>query len=309
MSCSEGFRRNINGLVLFFAFIFAPCGIALAAEDADWDRWKTHNPAETVAPDHSYFTKFLEGYGVVKRGEFALNYKAMKGKGVDFLAAYIDYLEGLPVSRLNRDEQLTYWLNLYNTGVIQAIASERRLPKRMNVHRGVPGSPGPMWSELRFKVEGYDLSLENIETNILSRHWPASNEGGGGGGAIWIYGLTWGVKGSPQLPGTAFYGNAVHAQLADSARSFIGRTTNVRVRKTTAELSSLYEWHRSLLGESDSNIINHIKFFADEKLTAQLDGATTISTDKFNWRVNSFDPGATSMGPVGGGNAEGGGGY
>lgn len=303
MSFKYRFRRGFKVLALLIGLVVMPWSVAGASGDIDWDRWKTHDPAQTAAPDHRYLTVFLESYSEFKRGQFLVAYDALGRKGTKFLEAYISYLEGLPVSRLNRDEQLTIWINLYNAGTIHAIATWRKLPKRMNIHRGVPGTPGKMWSKKRFTVEGFDLSLEDIEMNILARHWS-----GGKDGAMFIYGLTYGARGSPPLPGVAFVGNRVNTQLAESARTFVNQTFNVKVSGTNASLSRLYGWHGALLGENDADIIKHVKSFAGNKLAAQLGGATTITTDRFNWRLNSIVLGSTSLGAPGLGDEGGGGG-
>lgn len=276
-------------------------GSLFAAEPDEWDRWVVHNPAEKHVPDHKYLTTFLKAYGRAERGQTAFAYTMMKGQGIKYLEAYSNYLESIPVSKLNRDEQLTYWLNLYNTGAIRAVASLKRVPKRMDEHRGVPGAPGAMWSSPRFTIEGYNLSLEDIEVNILARHWTSADDN-----AMWIYGLTWAAKGSPSLPLMAFYGSTVHNQLNKNATGFVKRSANLRVRKNKVQLSSLYEWQRSSLGGNDASILAHLKQVSDDKTGSRLAEVTEISGYRFSWRTNSFAPAKDSRGQVEGGQDTGG---
>lgn len=118
----KGLCRVFSGLALIAVFALTPSKQATAEGQTDWERWAANNPAETHQPEHKLLTTFLETYGKSSRGETAFAYKAMKGQGVKYLEAYINYLESIPVSLLNRDEQLAWWLNLYSAGVIHAIA-------------------------------------------------------------------------------------------------------------------------------------------------------------------------------------------
>lgn len=303
MSSNIEFRQRMGALAVVAALAFIPFANSRAADDPDWDRWKINDPAQAAEPDHTVMTAVLEAFGELHRGQFTLKYDIMKGRGSDVLESYIEYLEGLPISRLNRDEQLAVWLNLYNAGAIHSIVTYRKLPKRLNILRGVPGEPGKLWSKKIFKVEGYPLSLDDIEVNILARHWSGPDDK-----AMWMYGLTYGAKGSPPLPMTAFLGKSANAQLAESARLFVGRTANVSVKGTNAEVSRIYGWHRTGLGGGDADIINHIKSIAGTGLAGQLEGATTVTADKFNWRINIFVPGKTGLGAPGQGEEGGSGG-
>lgn len=259
--------------------LLATAAASHAQEQAvrDWNKWARHNSAETFALDYTSYSSFLQGLGTSNKGRFELAYKAMKGRGVDILASQIEALESAPVTRLNREEQLAYWLNLYNVGVIHAIASSG-VPKSMEAHRGYPGKPGPMWSAQRFTIEGEELSLEDIEGNILDRHFREK---------LWMYGLTYGAKGSPPLPLIAFSGSTVDALLASTATSFVNRKANVNVARSGVTLSTYFAWHRHSLGGTDEAIINHIRGFATGSLQRALVPGLSISQYDFDWRTNA----------------------
>lgn len=296
----SNFLCNFNVLSICVILIVMPIG-SVRADDTNWERWGVHDPAQAAVPDHDAMTAVLEAFGEVNLGQFTLKYDMIEGRSVKILESYIEYLEGMPISRLNRDEQLAAWLNLYNAAAIHSIVTYRKLPNRMNILRGVPGEPGKLWRKKIFKVEGYDLSLDDIEVNILARHWSGTDDK-----ALWIYGLTYGARGSPPLPVVAFEGKTVETLLEDTARIFIKRTKNVQVNGTVAEVSTLYGWHGRHIGPTDADVINHIKLFANDKLTAKLERATSIEANRFNWRINSFVPGSTGLAAPGQGEATGG---
>ncbi|MEM7016364.1 MAG: DUF547 domain-containing protein [Pseudomonadota bacterium] len=240
------------------------------------DYWSWHNPAEKTAPKHGALTNLLEAFWIKQEG---LAFRAIKYHGIDYLNQYLTYLQRIPVTRLNRDEQLAYWLNLHNAGVIHLL-STRHTPRSISKYRGVPGSPGNWWREKILIVEGHPLSLEEISQDILLRHWPNPRV---------IYGIYNSAKGGPELDTQAFVGKTVYAQLDEAARRFINRSKHVRVdNRGQITLSSLYIWHKSMFND-DAAIIRHIKTYAEPSLANQLTTEAKIEDHTFNWVIAKFD--------------------
>lgn len=279
-------RKKHVGALIAIAWL---CSLTITttstAVESDWERWGNHNPAETFVPDHKGFSTILQKFGVKSEGEFLVAYGILKGPGTDYLASYTAYLQRLPVSKMNRNEQLAYWLNLYNASVMHAIATSKRIPKRMNDLRGTPGAPGKLWKKEMFTIEGHQLSLEDIEMNILAQHWQSSS-----GDPMWVYGLTWGAVGSPPLTQEAFSGAEVDKQLTGIAKAFVNHSGNVRVKGNNLIVSSLYQWHKPLFGSSDDAIISHLAPLAKSKLKKELDKIDTISNFYFDWHTNLYEP-------------------
>ena len=265
-----------------------------------WERWAVHDAASTAQVDHRAMTSILQYLEREERGEVRFAYSELRGQALKFVRDYIDYLERIPVTGLNRDEQLAYWLNLYNAGVIESIATHSGA-RKIKQNRGTPGQPGQWWAEKRFTVEGEDLSLEEIEQNILLGQWKDPNI---------LYGLCYGVQGTPApMPGEAFTGKNVHTRLGSAGRAFVNASSNVRVRKKGIEVSSLYAWNKALLfGDDDAALIAHLRSHADDRLARKLDGVSSVSKHKFSWsslnyrpRNNNFNVTGAGGGGFGGG--------
>jgi len=82
--------------------------------------------AQTV--DHSAFDQFLTTYLVttsvdnpISTGANLIRYQDVSDADEQALIAYIDRLQATAVSELNRDEQLAFWINLYNAETIRVI--------------------------------------------------------------------------------------------------------------------------------------------------------------------------------------------
>lgn len=257
------------------------CLCSAAAQASEYDKWAKHNPDEKTAVDHSPMSSILKFLSVKEpNGKVQIAYFLAKDEVQVYIQDYIQYLEKIPVSLLNKDEQLAYWLNLHNTVVIDMLSQGRNLRKRIKKLRGQPGEPGEEWAKKRVTVENTPLSLEEIEQHILIKHWQDP---------LVVYGLSYGTKGSA-LIGEGFSGNTVKAQLAAIATAFISDKNNVKVRKDKVKLSSLYAWNRaSLFADDDQKIISHLQQYAQGKSAEKLQKVTKVDeSHKFNWSTNAY---------------------
>lgn len=149
------------------------------------------------------------------------------GPGADqALLSYLGTLQKVPVSALNRNEQLAYWLNFYNaanlsfvTGEFARLIQKRRFQNRSTSAKGSTGTirlrvksfylgDKSPWAEKRFTVEGERLSLNDIEHRILTPLW---ND------PLVTYGLSCPARGCPPMPDMPYTGETVAAQLAEVA--------------------------------------------------------------------------------------------
>ena len=270
-------RRTLAALAL--AACAAAPALAQTPAQPDWSRWAAHNPAEPSAVDHRPWDQFLKAFHAEERGGVVLNFTDIQARGISFLSQYIRYLEGIPVSRLNRDEQLAYWLNLHNAGVVRTVA--RAYPVRsLDSLRGEPGAPGELWAKTVFEVEGQRLSLEDIEQRILLAQWADP---------MVLYGLCYAAKGSPSLPAAAFTGATVHDQLATAAADFVNDRKGVRVRRGKLEVSSLYVWNEALFGD-DAGLIAHLSEHAKPRLADRLADVEGVEKHRFDWKTADYRP-------------------
>ena len=61
---------------------------------------------------------------------------------VKFLSTYLDYMSNIKVTSLNRNEQMAYWINLYNALTIKVIPDNYPLDSIRKISSGL-FSPGP----------------------------------------------------------------------------------------------------------------------------------------------------------------------
>lgn len=285
--------------VLFSVIAFSSFSVIAS----QYDQWAKNDPQSQTVVSHkamSSILNFLNGGG--KKGEMA--FYRTQGQVLDYVTKYRQYLESIPVSTLNKDEQLAFWINLHNVAVIEMLSNDVKLTKKVKKLRGVPGAPGKEWAKKRVKVEKVYLSLEEIEQKIIFDQFKEP---------LALYGLTYATKGSPNIGLEAFTGSKVKQQLADIASDFIAQKRNVKAKSTDVKLTSLYIWNKAtLFGDDDNAIITHLQEYSTGNTSAKLKKVTSVnSSNKYSWTSNAQAKPrqkAPSGGYSGGGGFGGGGG-
>jgi len=145
---------------------------ALFAPRAElWQRWTAHDPA-AAAIDHAPWDRFAKTY--VKPQPDGVNrvaYARVSAADRKALADYVAGLAGVPISAYHRDQQLAYWLNLYNALTVKLVLDHYPVASIRDIDIS-PGwfSNGP-WNKKLVTIEGEAVSLNDIEHRILRPIW------------------------------------------------------------------------------------------------------------------------------------------
>lgn len=259
------------------------------------EAFAAHEAGSDVRLRHNLWRRVLAAIVVDGAGgRRDIEYGQLSAMGHDVLDSYLTVMEGVQVADLNKNEQLAYWLNLYNAASLRLVydafddlaarqgSTAGRNPLRppsLKVKRIYLGKKNP-WAEKRFTVSGQSISLNDIEHRILYAQWDPM---------LVMYGLSCPARGCPSLPAEPFDGASVRAQLAQAARDFVARKDAADPKRSKVELSELYEWHQSILGGQQA-ILEHVRSLAGGQLAAEMAGVTQISGYEFSWRLNGKQP-------------------
>jgi uncharacterized membrane protein YgcG len=300
MKFSKNIRHYVAALTIGMSSVAAVVPAVVNADD--FDRWASFNASENQTLDHTPMSNILRFLTVEAGRSHSMDYARLTGKPMEYVVDYRKYLQSIPVSALNKDEQLAFWLNLHNVTVIENLGKSPKSLKRVKKLRGEPGNPGTMWSQKLVTVEGIGLSLEDIEQKILVRHWNNPDV---------IYGLFYGTKGSPFQGVKGFQGATVNQQLDKLAEKFLNDRNNVKIRKGEVQVSSIIAWNKpALFSGDDSALISHIQSHAKGRLARDMTKVNAVnSRHKFSWSSNAYIAPRQSASFGGGGGGFGGGGY
>ena len=232
-----------------------------------------------VEPDYSAWASILSQYYDETRG---MDYRALKARDLGTLQALRTRLAAVSPSALTRDEQLAYWLNLYNVNVVALIAenyptkSIRALSTdpivRLNVFKKdiVPFGRG--------KISLNDIEHDRIRAGFRD---PRIH-----------FAINCAARSCPPIRPTPYSGAGLSAQLDDQVRKFVARG-GVRVEprkgKTVVHTTKIMDWFGDDFEKWGGGKLVFLRRYLPEGQRRALDAAgknVTISYDPYDWDLN-----------------------
>ncbi|MEQ8396463.1 DUF547 domain-containing protein [Thalassobaculum sp.] len=230
-------------------------------------RWAGHAPGSDAIVDHRAWQLFLDRHTFIGAdGVTRVAYASIPVVDRELLDDYLAGLQRVPVKRLDRPQQLAFWLNLHNALMVRVVLDHLIARSPDDINLGGSFSRGP-WGATLARVEGAGVSLGSIRTVALR---PVFQD------PRWHYGLCDASLGGPALPRTAFQGESVDRQIEDAAIGYVNHPRAVRVEDGTLLLNAF--WRRNLadFGGSASAALSHIAAYADRELRAELQPGRTV---------------------------------
>jgi len=209
---------------------------------------------------------------------------------LDMIRRYRRALEAvpaqLPLASLNRDEQLAYWLNLYNAHALEHVTKHYPATTTRKL-RSAPGKPpAGAWHKQSLTVAGIALSLVDIEQQILFPIWDDP---------IVLYGLWQGAIGGPRLPLRAYTGKRVQTMLRENADEFVNSNRGMRPDGEVLEVSLLYGWGEMLF-EAPERIRRHIAAHARPPFSRGMHATKRIEIGLYDWHLADLSGGTHHQG-------------
>lgn len=243
-----------------------------------WPRWAEHDASSTQELDHGAWQRFLETY-LASRGDDlnVIDYGRVSSADQAALSGYVDALAATPITRFNRNQQLAYWINLYNALTTKVVLDHYPVDSIRDIKIS-PGlfKSGP-WDKELLTIEGEPLTLNDIEHRILRPIWKDPRI---------HYAVNCASVGCPNLQSRAFTAANTETLLNKAARDYINSSRGVKITDTRIQVSSIYKWFREDFGTSDQDVINHLQQYAQPQLKTALSGISRIADDYYDWSLN-----------------------
>ena len=182
-----------------------------------------------------------------------------------------------PLEYFSRDEQLAYWLNLYNVTILNEVI--KVYPKR-NLKKLLVGKKSILSKKL-LNVAGVSLSLDDIQYTILKNNY--AND------PLIIYGLYQGVIGGPNIRKRAYTGSDVRRALKNNAYEFVNSNRGTYSKdEKVFRVSSLYDRSRVYFPDFKTDLSNHLLIYVEGPERAELKSASTLKPDINDWTVTDL---------------------
>jgi len=204
-------------------------------------------------------------------------------QALESLRASLERIPDLaPLSLFSRDEQLAYWLNLYNIALLDQIVGI--YPQR-NMKKYIVGRKSLLEPKI-LTVVGVPLSLNDIQYTILKKNYDSN--------PLVLYGLYQGIIGGPNIRKHAYKGDLVWRQLEDNAEEFVNSNRGTDIYKEDLfKASSFYERNAMFFDDFQADLRAHLLTYLLQPERDALKRASEIDADINDWTITdlygSFD--------------------
>jgi hypothetical protein len=184
------------------------------------------------------------------------------------------------------NEQIAFWVNIYNSLTLEAIIDNYPTESI----RDIPG----VWKWLRFPVMGQELTLDEIEHEILRKQFDEAR----------IHmGIVCASIGCPLLRREPFIGEKIEQQLDEQTLEFLAYERNFKIDKEENKvyLSSIFKWfgedfkskysaNNQFTGrDKERAVLNFVSQYLEPQNQAYLtEGEYQISYSNYDWSLNDI---------------------
>ncbi|AWN72643.1 DUF547 domain-containing protein [Legionella anisa] len=244
-----------------------------------WPKWEVNSPLSKEVISHKLWQDFLNRRIVTNEENINLvDYTHMTQTDLNLLKDYLKSMSEVNINNYNRDEQLAYWINVYNALTVQIIANYYPVTsvQEINISPGL-FSIGP-WGANLITIKNTTLTLDDINNRIIRAIWndPRTH-----------YAVNNGTIGAPNLSRKIYQGKLIEEQLNQAASTYINSLRGVNVIEGKLIISKLYDWYEEDFGGTKHDVIFHLLQFAKEPLLSQLKHINSIDSYIYNWHINS----------------------
>ena len=269
--------RARRWVVVACAFLLVGAAATAAPQAELWPRWEAHDASSEETIDHSAWGDFLDQYLIADHpsGVNRVPYGDVSPADHRSLQDYLDRLQAVAVSGLNRDEQLAYWINLYNAATVDLILDNYPVDSIRDIGEGM-FSQGP-WDDELLRVEGEALTLNDVEHRIIRPIWQDERI---------HYVVNCASIGCPNLYPEPLTADNWRPVFEESAVDYITHPRGMRIDGNRLVLSEIYNWYVADFGDSLDGVVNHLVEYVDAETAERLREFDGRVRYEYDWSLN-----------------------
>jgi hypothetical protein len=172
----------------------------------------------------------------------------------------------ITVSKNDAKNYKSFWINAYNLSVIKGLVDHYPTESPLN--------QAGFFDKTKHSLGGKQITLNDIENKLLRGQF---ND------ARFHFVLVCGAVGCPPLINKAYLPSTLNAQLeAQTKKAINGNFIQVDEKKKRVKVSQIMEWYKGDFKTKDSDEIDFINKYRNEK----LEGKYKLSYFTYNWNIN-----------------------
>lgn len=266
--------------VLLLACLLSAAGIYYAIKQKN-DKgvtqfWDVYAAQSTQTIDHGKWQLILEDYLIAdhESGVNRVDYEALIDDKA-LLEEYISAMAKIDPREYKKDEQMAYWINLYNALTVLLIVNE--YPTQSITKLGETTIAFGPWDDFAITIAGKDLSLNDIEHRILRPIWQDDRI---------HFAVNCASIGCPNLQPEVFTSENLNTLLDIGAEEYLAHPRALRFEEDTLVLSSLFEWYASDFGSDLPATLAKLSEYAPDELREDLKGHQGEIKYEYDWGLN-----------------------
>lgn len=227
--------------------------------------------AAAQAFDHSAWDRLLSTY-VDAEGHVA--YRDLQVKDSTALEGYLKALAAARPDTWPQSDQVAFWLDAYNAGIVHAILAGRTAEPALGRVK--------LFKFWKFEVAGKMRTLDEIENQILRRKFVEPRI---------HFALVCASASCPRLRREAYTGDRLDAQLSEQERDFVNdpKRNVIDPEHHTVRLSEIFKWYREDFQKAAGSVPQFLaRNFADAKTRDWLvTGHYETKYLDYDWTLNA----------------------
>lgn len=226
--------------------------------------------------DHDGWDRFLETYVEADgNGINRVDYAQVSQADRTSLVRYLDGLEAVDPAELTRDQQLAFWINLYNATTVNVILDNYPVESIRDIGGFLEIGP---WDRTIATIAGHRLTLNDIEHRIIRPIYDEHRI---------HYALNCAATGCPNLMDRAWRAESLEADLAAAERAYVNDPRGIRIDRDGAlVLSKIYGWFREDFGRNETAVIASLLNAAGPELKDELQKRSRVDRYEYDWSLN-----------------------
>ena len=254
-----------TGLVLVLLLTIVSC---VSSKGIDYKTKQAQEYQEEIYNklDHNPWDQLLKKH---VRENGLVDYKGFKAD-LEKLDGYINILsKNPPTDSWGFEEQLAYFINVYNANTIKLIVDNYPVESIKDVNATI--SP---FLKTFIKIGDKEFSLADIEKGILQNMEEPRIH----------FAINCASISCPKLMREAYTAENVNKLMDTAAKEFINSDKN-DISENSVKVSEIFKWYKKDFLQDTSSIIDYINQYSDIKINSKVE----LDYISYNWNLNDVE--------------------
>ncbi len=214
-------------------------------------------------PNELYYADWDEVLSKHVDGNGKVDYKKIASDSL-FLAVHKNMSKLFPGNNWSRDQQISYWINMYNVSTIKLICDRYPIKSIMDIEMA--------FDLLIVKLGDKEYSLNQVEKVFLNKFNDPRVH----------FAINCGAVSCPPLMNKSYRASTLNKTLRERTVAFINDPLQNEFSTTELKLSKIFEWYKEDFTKTNITLITYLNQFSK----VQMAQGIKISYKEYDWSLN-----------------------